>query len=199
MIYLTSDLHFNHENILRYEPESRPFTSIKEMNETLIRNWNNVVKVTDTLYVLGDFFMGQLQDIEPILSRLNGTIKLVRGNHDTKARIDYYKSQGIEVKDIDYIMYKGRFFILCHFPIANEEFINMVRNDNSEVIVCYGHIHHNAPVGYVDGTYHIGVDTNNLTPISIQQIWEESWPKAEEDKEVMEYKIIHSNDPIEKE
>ena len=96
-------------------------------------------------------------------------------------------------------MYKGRFFILCHFPIANEEFINMVRNDNSEVIVCYGHIHHNAPVGYVDGTYHIGVDTNNLTPISIQQIWEESWPKAEEDKEVMEYKIIHSNDPIEKE
>ena len=74
MIYLTSDLHFNHENILRYEPESRPFTSIKEMNETLIRNWNNVVKVTDTLYVLGDFFMGQLQDIEPILSRLNFTI-----------------------------------------------------------------------------------------------------------------------------
>lgn len=173
MIYLTSDLHFNHANILKYEPQTRPFKSIQEMNETLVHNWNNVVRAEDTIYVIGDFFMGQLQDIEPILSQLNGNIKLVRGNHDTKARLEYYKTYGIEVYDIAYLTYKGRFFILCHFPIASKEFIDMVRDNNSEVIVCYGHIHSNAPIGYINGTYHIGVDTNNLTPISIYQIWKE--------------------------
>ena len=45
MIYLTSDLHFNHANILKYEPESRPFSSIEEMNEVIIQNWNEVVKI----------------------------------------------------------------------------------------------------------------------------------------------------------
>ena len=41
----------------------------------------------------------------------------------------------------------------------------MVIKNNSEVVVCYGHIHSNAPKGYVNGTYHVGMDTNNLTPV----------------------------------
>ena len=152
------------------------------MNETLVRNWNNIVRPEDTVYVLGDFFMGRLQDIDDIYTRLNCNIKLIRGNHDTRARLDFYKNYGLEVKDIEYLTYKGKFFILCHFPMTNSEFIEMVRSGNSEVVVCYGHIHHQAPIGYNNGTYHVGVDTNNLTPISIQQIWEESNPKAEDDK-----------------
>jgi calcineurin-like phosphoesterase family protein len=176
-IWLTSDTHFGHLNILSYESETRPFKDINEMNETLIQNWNNVVADEDTIYVLGDFFMNTLETIDNILPRLKGKIILIRGNHDSKNRIKKYKEYGIEVKDLDYISYKGRFFILCHFPIDNKEFIKMIVEDNSEVIFCYGHIHSNAPKGYVDGTYHVGVDTNNLTPISIQDIWEQSWPK----------------------
>lgn len=187
-ILITSDCHFNHENILRYEPESRPFASVQEMNEKIIENWNKVVEPQDTVYVLGDMFMGQITEIPPILDRLNGKIILIRGNHDTANRIKLYKERGIEVKDIDYISYKGRFFILCHFPIANEEFINMVRNDNSEVVVLYGHVHSNAPVGYVDGIYHIGMDTNHLTPLTLQKIWSDSWPDEIMTEEVKAYK-----------
>ena len=187
-ILITSDCHFNHENILRYEPESRPFASVQEMNEKIIENWNKVVESQDTVYVLGDMFMGQITEIPPILDRLNGKIILIRGNHDTANRINLYTERGIEVKDIDYISYKGRFFILCHFPIANEEFVNMVRNDNSEVVVLYGHVHSNAPVGYVNGTYHIGMDTNNLTPLTLQKIWEDSWPDEIMTKEIKAYK-----------
>lgn len=192
MIYLTSDLHFSHQNILKYEAASRPFADIHEMNEALIANWNSVVTDEDTVYVCGDFFMGPLDAIPAILERLNGKIVLIRGNHDQKNRMNVFKAYGIEIKDIEYLTYKGRFFILCHFPLASKEFIDMVRNDNSEVIICYGHIHGNAPKGYVDGTYHVGVDTNDLMPISIQQIWEESWP-AEEDMtpEIKEYKEAH--------
>ena len=193
-IFLTSDCHFNHTNILKYEATTRPFSSIEEMNETIINNWNSVVTENDTVYVCGDMFMGMLDKIEEILNRLNGKIILVRGNHDTPLRLELFKSKGIEVKDIDYINYKGRFFILCHFPIASKEFIDMVIKNNSEVVVCYGHIHSNAPKGYVNGTYHVGMDTNNLTPVSLEQIWKECWPEEIMTPEVSEYKKEHENE-----
>ena len=196
MIYITSDTHFNHANILKYEAETRPFETVEEMNETIINNWNSVVAEDDTIYVCGDMFMGMLDKIEPIINRLKGKIILVRGNHDTKNRLEIYKTLGIEIHDIAYISYKGRFFILCHFPIASQEFINMVRKDNSEVVVLYGHIHSNAPKGYVDGTYHIGIDTNDLTPISLEQIWKECWPDEIMTPEVINYKKEHEGENI---
>lgn len=161
------------------------------MNETLIANWNSVVKPEDTVYVLGDFIMGGANTVPAILNQLNGTIILIRGNHDTKAKLDMYRHFGITVKDIEYLEYKGRFFILCHFPIASPEFIQMVVRDNSEVVNVYGHLHSNAPKGYVNGTYHIGLDTNNLTPISIQQVWSECWPEEMMTPEIIAYKNEH--------
>ena len=197
MIYLTSDLHFMHKKIIEYEPITRPFDSVDQMNEVLIKNWNDTINKEDKVYVLGDFCMGPADSVRDIVSRLNGEITLVRGNHDSRAKLQIYEEMGIEVKDIAYITYKGRFFILCHFPIASPEFCEMVRRDNSEVLVLYGHTHSNSPKGYVDGTYHIGVDTNDLKPISIEQIWQESWPEEIMTPDIVEYKESHSNDPIE--
>ena len=193
MIYLTSDLHFNHVNILKYEPVNRPFETLEEMNETLVKNWNDKVTAEDTVYVLGDLAMGTVEASRACIERLNGKIVLIRGNHDSPKRIAMYKELGIEIHDIYYLPYKGRYFILCHFPIASEEFIKMVIQDNSEVVNLYGHVHGNAPKGYVNGTYHVGVDTNNLAPISIQQVWDECWP-AEQMKqpEVKEYHDAHA-------
>ena len=174
MIFLTRDCHFNNKNIIKYESDSRgQFDSIEEMNETIIQNWNSVVNNEDTVYVLGDFFMGHISTIEPILNRLKGKIILIRGNQSEEDRRRTCAEHGSESKDIEYIEYKGKFFILSHFPLFNEEFAKMVNEDNEEVVVLYGHIHSNAPKGFVDGTYHVGMDTNNLTPISIEQIWQE--------------------------
>ena len=194
MIWLTSDLHFNHVNILKYEPVSRPYETLEEMNEVIIKNWNDRVKPEDTVYVLGDMVMGRLDAGRECLKRLNGKIVLIRGNHDSPKRIEMYKEMGIEVHDIYYLPYKGRYFILCHFPIASEEFIKMVIKDNSEVVNLYGHVHSNAPKGYVNGTYHVGLDTNDLCPISIQQIWDECWPEEQMAQlEVKEYHDKHVN------
>ena len=192
MIWVTSDLHFNHLNILKYEPESRPFENVEEMNKILIENWNKVVKHSDTVYVLGDLMMGSLEEGRKCIEQLNGKIVLVRGNHDTPKRLEMYKELGIDVHDIFYLPYKGRYFIMCHFPIASQEFIDMVIHDNSEVVNLYGHVHHNAPKGHCNGTYHVGVDTNNLTPISIEQIWNECWPDEQMKKpEVKAYHDTH--------
>ena len=196
MIYFTSDTHFSHKNILAYEPITRPFKDVDEMNETIIQNWiNKGITDEDDVYVVGDFFMGQLDKIQPILDRLPGKIHLIRGNHDQKNRIEIFEKNGIDVKDIDYIKYKGRFFILCHFPNDNEEFIRMITQDNSEVVWLYGHVHSNAPYGYHNGTFHIGCDTNNLTPISIEEVWNQCWPEEIMTPEVKEYKEKAEADP----
>ena len=52
-IFMIADTHFGDENIIKFE--GRPFKSVKEMNQTMIENWNSVVSDEDTVFVLGDF------------------------------------------------------------------------------------------------------------------------------------------------
>lgn len=79
-ILFCSDTHFHHKNVIRYS--SRPFSSVEEMNEALINNWNKVVNPGDTVYHLGDFALCSLTQLEKILARLNGEIHIITGNHD---------------------------------------------------------------------------------------------------------------------
>ena len=48
----TSDLHFGHENVIRFD--DRPFSDIEEMDRTLIEMWNARVRDEDTVYIVGD-------------------------------------------------------------------------------------------------------------------------------------------------
>jgi calcineurin-like phosphoesterase family protein len=80
--FFTSDMHFGHNNIFKYT--KRPWTNTKEMNEILIKNWNNTIGLKDRIFHLGDFCWGYkfLKDAEPILRRLNGIKFFILGNHD---------------------------------------------------------------------------------------------------------------------
>ena len=66
--YFIADTHFNHKNILKYC--NRPFSNVKEMNEKLIENWNNTVKKDDVVYMLGDFCMGNKEEIKKFTEKL---------------------------------------------------------------------------------------------------------------------------------
>lgn len=80
-IFFTSDLHFGHENVLRFD--SRPFATVEEMDSELIRRWNAKVGRGDLVYVLGDMIWKSRNDDAPALIRsLNGQIILIKGNHD---------------------------------------------------------------------------------------------------------------------
>lgn len=79
-IYVTSDTHFNHENIIKYC--NRPYSTVEEMNEAIINNWNSVVSEDDTVFFLGDFCLGKRENVIELCHRLNGHKILILGNHD---------------------------------------------------------------------------------------------------------------------
>jgi calcineurin-like phosphoesterase family protein len=83
MMWVTADHHFGHKNILAYD--CRPFRDVKEMDETMVRRWNEVVKPEDVVWHLGDFALASFDHARNILGRLNGRKHLILGNHDRSA------------------------------------------------------------------------------------------------------------------
>jgi calcineurin-like phosphoesterase family protein len=67
-IFVISDTHFNHKNIIEYA--GRPFNTIEEMNEEIIKRWNSKVAKEDTEFIFSkaQYFLGKSKGI---LSRLN--------------------------------------------------------------------------------------------------------------------------------
>lgn len=86
--FLISDTHFSHTNAWKTFKLAdgitpmRPFTSTEEMDETMISNWNSVVKPIDKVYHLGDTAACSATKLRIIFSRLNGDKVLIKGNHD---------------------------------------------------------------------------------------------------------------------
>lgn len=171
-IYLTSDTHFNHTNLISMCPESRGhFSSVEDMNESIIEYWNMTIPPDATVYHLGDLCMGQIKDIEGILKRLNGHIILIRGNHDYSKRRSEYIKCGVEIKDIEYISYKGKYFILSHIPIGNPECMAHLIGPNSEVWNLHGHTHQCTYFSETPNTFHVGLDSNDMKPISLDEVY----------------------------
>lgn len=146
MIYYISDLHFFHTNVLRFD--KRPFSSMEEMNEKLVENWNSVVSDEDTVYFLGDFSFGKNPETIEILKSLKGHKVLIKGNHDGK----YLKDKNftncwegiydiLEVKDTLYG--KPINITLCHYPILS--FKSRYREESFHF---YGHLHNNTSEAY---------------------------------------------------
>lgn len=169
MIYFISDTHFNHDREFVYGP--RGFKSIEEMNEALIKNWNETVTNEDDIYVLGDFFLGNdMEFIEKTLGRLNGLIHLVVGNHDTPRKLDFYSGAEYisEIADALRIKYKKREFFLCHYPVLTA---SLEQDPNRAVINLFGHTHSKEKF-YEDRPYmyNVAVDAHDNKPVSIEQV-----------------------------
>lgn len=115
--WFTADTHFHHSKVIDFT--SRPFKSVEEMNETLIDNWNSVVKPKDEIYHLGDVSFGSREQTIAILNRLNGNIGLIRGNHDIKRIKRGTFNQFAWVKDYHELSQKryGQKIVLLHYPL----------------------------------------------------------------------------------
>lgn len=126
--WIISDTHFNHAKIIEYC--NRPFSSVEEMNKTLIENWNSAVSKDDIVWHLGDFAMGTKEQVTQIVEQLNGRIYLVLGNHDNHTMKWYYDCGFAKVYDRP-VLYRD-FFIMSHHP----------RTANAPIYrYFYGHVH----------------------------------------------------------
>ena len=131
MNYYIADLHFGHKNIIKYD--GRPFLTPDEMDQTLIKNWNNTISDNDTVFILGDISWYNSDKTAEILNGLKGHKVLIWGNHD---RMSPKVAQCFD-KICDYLEITdgGNKVILCHYPMPfwNGQFRGSIH--------LYGHVH----------------------------------------------------------
>ena len=118
MIYFTSDLHLGHANIIKHC--NRPFSSVEEMDEVLIENWNAKVTNADTVHILGDLMFRNKRPPEEYLSRLKGKKHLVVGNHDKAWMKKVDLSRWFESVEMMRFFSDGQRKITeCHYPMID--------------------------------------------------------------------------------
>lgn len=162
--FIISDTHFQHRNILNFKKNDgsplRDFESIEAHDEALVANWNRVVRPNDSVYHLGDVVINR--KALPILYRLNGKLRLVRGNHDvfkTKDYMQYFEEiYGVRVFDS-----RLGNLIFTHIPVHDSQFCRFAAN-------IHGHTHANVVTGRNAERYiPMSVEHTNFTPVA----WED--------------------------
>ena len=170
MNYYISDLHLGHRNIIKMS--NRPFSSVEEMEETIISNWNNKVTNDDDVYILGDFCYKAGKTPKEYLDKLNGKKHLIIGNHDDKIlKNPIYRKCFVEIKDILSIKDGDKNIVLFHYPIA--EWPGYFRKNT---IHLFGHIHNNVTnetykIMYkLNNAYNVGADILGFTPRTLDEV-----------------------------
>lgn len=173
-VWFTSDTHFYHENILRYC--SRPFKDISDMNETLIRRWNETVPPDGFVFHLGDFAFGGSKEWNEVISRLNGRIYLILGNHDMKQIKQGVMGRFEHVTKQMTIRVGGQTVVLNHNPFL--AYGGAYRN----VWQLFGHVHsgplseQGKDIGRLAYLFprqcDVGVDNNDFRPVSFIEVRE---------------------------
>lgn len=152
--YAIADTHFGHRNIIKFESEARPFATIEEHDAELVDLWNATVTNRDIVWHLGDVLFGGAAFA--ILPRLNGTKKLVMGNHDRYPITRYLE---YFTKVTSSAQYGGA--IMTHIPVHPSQFPRFRAN-------IHGHLHHKA---IADPRYiNVSVERTGLRPVLIDAL-----------------------------
>ena len=175
-IFVTSDTHFEHDKDFIWGP--RGFNSVDEMNEKIIKNWNSIVTPEDTVYLLGDVMLGNIDWGTYCLKNLNGNINILIGNHDTDNRIKKYKELFGKVNVLGYatILNYGKYsFYLSHYPTLTAYNTEDFRLKGTRPINLCGHSHVKDPFYDWDKgvIFHCEMDTNNCYPWLLDDIIEQ--------------------------
>lgn len=173
MKFYTSDLHFGHRKIMEYE--NRPFSSVEEMDECLISNWNAKVAKGDSVYIVGDFGFVKGERANELLSRLNGSKYLIRGNHDNYFLNDkeFDKSNFVWIKDYATVKDQDEVICMFHYPIAVWD------RQHYGTLHFYGHVHSNTETRHPllldlgDNAYNVGCDVHNYAPVTLDELLSE--------------------------
>lgn len=179
MIYLTSDWHFGHEKEFLWGP--RNFTGPEQNAEEIIKRYNEIVTDEDDVYCLGDLMLKDTEFGMNCVKQLKGKIHIIRGNHDSDTRIELYKTlpNVVEICEAKTLKVGKQHYFLCHYPTMTANYDD--KPYHNHIINLYGHTHqqtnfyNNNPF-----MYHVGVDSHDCYPVSIEQINEDIHDKVNE-------------------
>ena len=155
--WFISDTHFSHTNIIRYT--GRPFQSVNEMDEQMIKNWNDHVASQDTVFFLGDFGLGTTDFLTNICANLHGNKICIRGNHDgTPAKM--YKI-GFS------LVLESAFMKIGHHIV---ELIHKPTQPAPSHFQLHGHVHEKRPNQIIDRQLNLCVDVWDYKPVFEKEI-----------------------------
>jgi calcineurin-like phosphoesterase family protein len=167
-VFLVSDTHFGHAGVCRFLRDDgvtklRPWDTPEEMDEFMVKAWNERVRPTDKVYHLGDVVINRRA--LATLGRLNGDKVLIRGNHDI-FRDDEYRKYFRELRA--YHVMNG--MILSHIPIHSASLGRFGTN-------IHGHLHASRVMTEVWGEYEIDtryhcvcVEQTDFAPILFEDV-----------------------------
>jgi calcineurin-like phosphoesterase family protein len=159
-VHFTADLHFGHENIVTLFEEKRPFASIEEHDEELVRRWNEAVSPDDEVYVVGDFsYRCHPRRMKDLFERLRGTKHLIRGNHDNGATDSL---RWASRHDMLRFSPEGVQMFLCHYPCLSWP------GSHKGSIHLFGHVH--GRTQGVGRSMDVGVDVHGYRPVSLTEV-----------------------------
>lgn len=174
-VFFTSDLHFKHEWLMKFN--QRPYATVKQMEESLIANWNSIVPPHGLTFVLGDIGFSGDDPIEEIFSRLNGEKILIMGNHDTHYDREVLKRIFSEIHELLYVQIfdplteKDFYIALSHYPMLDW------KGSYRGAWQLFGHVHtrqldafETLKTHLFPSQYDVGVDNNNFRPVSFYEV-----------------------------
>lgn len=177
-IWFWSDPHFGHANILDFTLDDgskmRPFTSVEEMDEHMVQEFNKLVKPSDKAYCLGDVAMHKRH--LPTMGRLNGHHRLVRGNHDVEKTKEYLKY----FEEIYATRLLDRSLLLSHIPIHPDS----LRYDWVNV---HGHVHNNiGPLHWGPRYLNVCVEVTDYRPLAMEEVKQRIQDQKTRNQELIE-------------
>jgi calcineurin-like phosphoesterase family protein len=156
--FLISDTHFGHAGVTKFLNKDgsklRPWDTVEEMDEALVKNWNSVVSPTDKVYHLGDVLINRRAF--PILGRLNGRKVLIKGNHDL-FRLKEYTPYFYDIRA--YHILDG--ILMAHIPVHPTS----IERWKGQI---HGHLHSNDPPG--PEYFNVSVERIGFTPITFDEV-----------------------------
>lgn len=162
-----SDLHFYHENIIRFA--ERPFDSTDHMNQQMIKNYWSSVTDKDIVVFGGDVAFGEVEEVIKVMKPLPGKKVLVLGNHDfDKNKCVYRNYHCFDVVTLSFTMQRiidGQTYniLVTHYPVHAD-----ILPENT--INLHGHTHQRKAGSK---NINMSVEHTNYTPVSMEQAFED--------------------------
>lgn len=168
MIYYISDLHIGHKAAIRFD--ERPFRDTAEMENEIIRRWNEKVTAADDVYILGDLFYRYKGRPADFLRKLNGRLHLIIGNHDYGILKDEDAlSCFVDSDKLRMITDSGRRVVMCHYPLITWN------TKHFGTYHVYGHVHKNVGEEVLfmmkqEKAFNAGCMINGYVPCTLEEL-----------------------------